>query len=110
MAKIFISYAHSDGAEAAEQLLHELRERHDVWLDRERLNGGASWSKTIEDEIDSREIVLALLSKKSDSSIVCRGEHLRAGRKGKRVIPIRLQADANIPIYLEPLHYLEYAA
>ena len=108
MARIFVSYAHSDGAAAAERS-SELYAQHDVWIDRERLHGGASWSATIEQEIDSRDILLALLSHESDSSIVCRGEHLRAGRKGKRVIPVRLQPNAEITIYFEALNYIDYA-
>ena len=69
MARIFLSYAHSDGATAAKQLLSDLSPQHDVWLDRERLHGGgATWSRTIEREIDSRDILLALLSHESGSS------------------------------------------
>lgn len=95
MARLFLSYAHSDGAAAAEQLTAELSSHHDVWMDRERLHGGAIWSHSIEEEIDSSDIVLALLSHGSHSSIVCRGEHLRAGRKGKRFIPLRLTPDTD---------------
>jgi hypothetical protein len=111
MARVFLSYAHADGTDAAQDLVRRLSPAHDVWLDRERLNGGASWSREIEQEIDSRDVLLALLSEGAYESIVCRGEQLRALRKGKRVVPIKLQKSGEVvPIYLEAAHFLEYSA
>jgi len=72
-----------------------------VWLDTQRLEGGDLWSNAIEGEIDHTEIVLALLSHGSYVSEICRGEQLRALRKGKCVIPLLVQNDCEIPIYLE---------
>ena len=74
MASYVISYAHSDGSEAAEGLKAVLEARgHTAWLDTERLKGGANWSLNIEEAIDKCDTLLALMSNESYRSLVCRG-------------------------------------
>ena len=52
---VFISYAHTDGAELALRLQQDLAAcGFDVWLDKRRLTGGASWTVQIERAIDAR--------------------------------------------------------
>jgi len=104
--KIFISYARKDGRDLALKLQTTLQAQDfDVWLDTSEIDGGASWSSDIEDAIDTCQTLLALLSEGSYHSEICRGEHLRALRKGKRVIPILVQTDVDRPIYLEGGNY-----
>lgn len=56
--RIFISYAHKDGANLALRVHADLTNKgFDVWLDRSRLRAGAVWSR----EVDTCEIVIALL-------------------------------------------------
>jgi hypothetical protein len=87
-SRVFISYARKDGADLAQRLQADLKQRgFDAWLDIQRLRPGAVWSTGIETEIDSREVTLALLSPGSYSSEICRAEQLRALDKGNRVIP-----------------------
>src|SRR5690349_19961229 len=87
--RIFISYAHKDGVELATHLQTDLTGSGlDAWLDVQRLQAGATWTSAIEREIDSREIILALLTPGSYQSEICRAEQLRALRKDKRVIPL----------------------
>ena len=51
-SRIFISYAHKDGAELAQRLQADLKEQgFDAWLDTQRLSGGVVWSAEIEREI-----------------------------------------------------------
>ena len=89
MAYIFISYARQDGRELALRLQDDLRrDGHHVWLDTSDISGGASWSREIEEAIERCDIELALLSAGSFRSEICRAEHLRALRKGKRVVPL----------------------
>ena len=61
--KIFISYAHKDGAELAQRLLADLtRPGFDAWLDVPRLAGGDIWTSAIEEALDQAQVVLAGLT------------------------------------------------
>jgi hypothetical protein len=106
--KVFISYAHKDGTELASRLNADLTKNgYDVWLDKARLQGGESWSRDIEAAIDRADTVLALMSLGSYDSEVCRGEQLRGLRRGKCVIPVRLQSKADIPVFLEARQFCD---
>ncbi len=100
--RIFISYSHKDGGELAIRLLEDLTERgYYVWLDKERVKVGSSWSRDIEENLDLSEVVVAVLSAGSLESKVCRGEQLRSLQKNKCVIPVLAQSGADRPVYLE---------
>jgi WD40 repeat protein len=103
---IFISYAHADASEVAARLWQDLsREGFDVWFDRRRIAGGASWTTEIETALDGCDILLALLTAGSYASDLCRAEQLRGLRKGKRVIPLLVQPASEIPLHLESKNY-----
>src|SRR5271157_1707317 len=107
--RIFISYAHRDGAQLAERLQKDLEAKGlDAWLDKQRLEGGASWTKDIESALDEAEYVLALLTPGSYVSEICRAEQLRSLRKGKCVIPLLAQRGTEIPLHLEPKNYRDF--
>src|ERR1700730_14352801 len=108
---VFISYAHQDGAALGGQLQRDLALRGwDVWLDSARLTEGASWTVEIEQALDRSDFVLAILSRGSYRSDTCRAEQLRSLRKGKCLIPILAQGDAERPIHLESKQYIDFAA
>ena len=108
--RIFISYAHKDGAELARRLERDLAsEGLDAWLDTQRLHGGAIWTSAIEQEIDCRQVTLALLTPGSYESEICRAEQLRSLRKGKRVIPLLASKDADRPLHLEARQYRDFS-
>jgi tetratricopeptide (TPR) repeat protein len=108
--RVFISYAHKDGAELAQRLRTDL-EKHELepWLDKRRLTTGASWSVEIELALDRCDVVLALLSKGSFVSDICRAEQLRSLRRGKPVFPILVQSDADRPLHLETKQFLDFS-
>jgi WD40 repeat protein len=109
-SKLFLSYAHKDGGNLAPRLLKDLADcGYDPWLDRERLTGGSSWSREIEEHLDQADIVLALLSAGSFESEICRGEQLRSLRKNKCVIPLLVHTGADRPVYLEAKHFLDFS-
>jgi WD40 repeat protein len=60
----------------------------DAWFDTRRLEPGSTWSFEIERAIDACEAMLVLMTSGSYASEICRGEQIRAGRQGKRLIPI----------------------
>lgn len=105
-AIIFISYARRDGAELAARLHDDLCKRDfDVWVDTDRLEGGSTWTKKIEEALDRSEIILALLTPGSYVSEVCRAEQLRGLRKGKCVIPVLGIEGSDVPLHLEAKNY-----
>jgi hypothetical protein len=78
ISRVFISYAHKDGAKLAAQLKEDflLETGFDTWLDNtKRLTGSDLWPNAIEKAIDDADIVIALLSHASDVSEVCRGSN-----------------------------------
>jgi hypothetical protein len=107
--RVFISYAHRDGAELARRLQKDLATQFDIWLDTQRLTAGDIWSGEIEEAIDRARVVLALLSAGSYLSDICRAEQGRALEKGKCVIPIRVQTDCDIPLYLQTRQWLDFS-
>src|SRR5271166_4444463 len=107
--RIFISYARKDGASLAQRLQKDLKEQgFDAWLDTQRIHGGAVWSTQIEREIDARQVTVAVLTDGSYKSGICRGEQIRAMRKGKRLIPVLGTQGADIPVYIEALNYRDF--
>ncbi|HLJ27479.1 MAG TPA: NB-ARC domain-containing protein [Candidatus Angelobacter sp.] len=107
--RIFISYARRDGAKLAVRLQRDLTARNfDAWLDTQRLRGGAVWSREIEQEIDTRQVTIALLSPGSYASEVCRAEQLRALDKGNRVIPVLAAKGADRPLHLYARQYRDF--
>ncbi|MBC7870537.1 MAG: toll/interleukin-1 receptor domain-containing protein, partial [Chitinophagaceae bacterium] len=108
--KIFISYAREDARDIAIRLRDDLIDSgHDTWLDLSEIAAGASWSWDIEAAIESADIVLALMSQGSYVSEICRAEQQRALRKNKRLIPLMVQSDADRPLYLENMNYLDFS-
>jgi WD40 repeat protein len=110
--RIFLSYARKDGVELARRLYDDLTARgFEAWLDQHRIAAGASWTDEIEQALDRAAFFLALLTRGSYESEICRAEQLRALRKGKLVIPLLGQSDPDVvPLYLEGKHYRDLAA
>ncbi len=108
--RIFISYAREDAVELAFRLRDSLiAAGHNAWMDTSEIHAGTSWSRDLEDAIERSDIVLALLSASAYVSEICRAEQMRAIRKNKRLLPIMVQSDADRPIYLENMHYLDFS-
>lgn len=111
LCRVFISYAHRDGAELAQRLEKDLSGKGlDVWLDKRRIGGGAAWSMEIEREIKTRQVVIALMSPGSYASEICRAEQLLALESGIRVIPVLAMAlkGSDRPIYLYARQYRDF--
>jgi len=107
--RIFISYSRKGGAVLAQRLQKGLKEQgFDAWLDTERIDAGAVWSAEIEREIDTREVMIALLSPGSYKSEICRAEQIRALDKGKRVIPVIAVKGTDRPLYLYARQYRDF--
>src|SRR5258708_8750132 len=105
-----ISYARQDAAELALRLQKDLAAAgFEVWLDTQRIGGGAGWTVEIEEAIDRAQVGLALLTPGSYSSEICRAEQLRSLRTGKCVIPVLAGYGAEVvPIHLEGKNWRKY--
>ena len=110
--KIFLSYARKDGSELARRLCDDLKAHgFEAWLDQRRISGGASWTDEIEQALDAAAFFLAVMTRGSYESEICRAEQLRALRTGKLVIPLLGQPDPNVvPLHLETRNYRDLAA
>src|ERR1035437_6954164 len=109
--KVFISYAWIDGADLAQRLQRDLRDKgYDAWIDRQRLQAGCSWTREIEAALDEADYVLALMTRGSYASEICRAEQLRSLRKGKCVIPLKVQPGTEIPLHLETKNWCDFTA
>src|ERR1700683_472273 len=105
----FISYARKDGYDFASRLFRDLETtKCQAWLDKEYLQPGVNWAADIEKAIDSSNHLVAVLTQAYFDSEICRAEHMRALRKGKIVIPLLLQRDADRPLELEHLNYQDF--
>ena len=108
--KVFISYARQDGGHLAQGLARDLGAAGlDVWLDTGRIGGGGSWTKQVEQALDTCHVAIALLTAGSYVSELCRAEQLRALRKDKCVIPVLAQPSAEVPLHLEAKHYRNFS-
>jgi WD40 repeat protein len=108
--RIFISYARKDSMELAQRIQGDLQQAgFDAWLDTKRFKGGANWTEEIEQEIDARQLTLALLTPGSYQSEICRAEQLRTLRRGKRLIPLLAAKDADRPLHLEARQYRDFS-
>ena len=114
-AVIFISYARRDGLPLALRLHKALSEtawikEWQVFFDQQIL-AGESWTDVLDRAIDECDVCLALISSGSYASPICRAEHLRALRLGKRVMPLIVGgAFDSIPTYLEHLQFLDFSS
>lgn len=71
--RVFVSYARVDGAQLALRLEKDLTAAgFDVWLDTQRIHGGASWTEEIEHAIDRAQVALAVLTRGSYQSATLR--------------------------------------
>lgn len=110
MVSVFISYARRDASDLALRLSTNLQEAGFApWLDVAAIEGGAWWTQEIEKAIDGCEFLLALISPGSRLSKVCDAELQRADRKGKRIIPILVQAGTDRPLLLEGAQFRDFS-
>src|SRR5271166_2565647 len=107
--RIFVSYAHRDGADLARRLQADLTANgFDAWLDAHRLEAPAVWSTEIEREIDAREVTVALLTPGSYESEICRAEQHRCLRKGRRLVPVLAASGADRPLNVYARRYRDF--
>lgn len=106
---IFISYSRHD-AEIVNEIIEDCRSLgHDVWYDKE-LSGGQSWWNQILKNIRECELVLFVVSKKSNNSTACKREYTYAFELNKRILPIIIdEVSSNLlPPELTAIHFVDF--
>lgn len=110
--RVFISYAHPDRP-FAKRLADDLGNRgYEVWTP-DLLAAGENWVKAINAALRDAPVFIALISEDYNRSANTASELATAlavsgeGAKGRTILPVRLQADAQIPPFLNQFVWLD---
>ena len=110
---LFLSYSAVDGADFALQLADALASgppAYPVWLDRRDLQPGEDWDEQIAEALQTCRAVLFVMTEDSvEPGSVCKQEWGRALKYKKPVIPLRLDADAELPFRLGARQYIDFS-
>ena len=79
-----------------------------MWLDTNRIRGGASWGREIEQALNDCDVLVAVLTPASYVSEICRAEQIWALDEGKVVIPVLAAAGTPVPIHLKGRQWRKY--
>lgn len=100
MTRIFISYARADGAEIATNLANQLRAlNHQVFYDVDSLRAGTHWRAELSRRIKWAEIILVVVTPKSNDSDYVYQEVKEAADAGKILIPVKV-GSTTLPVHL----------
>jgi hypothetical protein len=105
MSHIFISYAHKN-RDFALTLASDLDRYYDVWIDKEKIDGGLEWENSIDQALKSCGAFVVGVSTDSNSSEWVARETLRAEQLKKHRIPLMIQGE--LPLRLLNLHYIDF--
>lgn len=99
MAKIFLSYARADASEIAEELADQLRIDHEVFLDKHSIRAGAQWKKELSRRVKWADLMVVLVTPKSNDSDYVYEETLQAATLEKPIIPVQVEGTP-LPVHL----------
>lgn len=108
MANVFVSHAGTDTA-AALHVVEWLRaEGHEVFLDRDRIDGieiGEDWATRLQERLRWSDAVICLLSAAYARSTWCTAEVAIAKSNGSRLLPLTLEDGADHSFVAHLQHY-----
>jgi len=108
----FLSYSKIDGLDFARALADRLLGTPPpirVWLDERELQAEADWDEQIVEALRTCTGLLFLMTRDSvHSKSECKREWTRALRYKKPIIPLLVDAKAEMPYRLEPRQYLDF--
>jgi tetratricopeptide (TPR) repeat protein len=109
---IFISYAHDDSSEFAEETHNALEtKRYNMWLDALDIPKGANWPLTIQQAILSCRALVFIISPESIKSKVCMNELTQAHISDLPIIPLNYidVGKGNLPFLINNINYIDCA-
>lgn len=113
--KVFISHSHKD-KEVVRRLADDLRRYDfDVWLDEDLISPGEQWTDKINESLESSDVVLIIMSHNTSESRFQTSEiafAVASQRKhpSKRVIPILIEKNAEVPFFLRDIVYCDLSS
>src|SRR6266567_2311527 len=112
--RFFISYSRGDAAGFAGQLADRLvagPPSYPVWLDVRDEQPGLDWDNQIRDAIQVGPGLLFVMTRDSvQDHSACKPEWVWALKYKKPVIPLRVDADAELPFRLSSRQYIDFSA
>ena len=108
----FISYSNADAEEFAHKLARQLQAGPPplpVWLDDVEIKPGQDWDDQIVDALrDCRTLLFVMTPDSVVPTSGCKKEWTRALKYKKPIIPLLLNAKAEMPFRLEPRQYIDF--
>ena len=103
---VFLSYTRAD-MEAALQIRRALEQAgHVVWQDLTAIKGGDEWIKSIETGVERSYALVMVVSAASQKSEWVQIEYLHAKRRGKLIVPIRVDG-SEIPTVMLAMNVVQ---
>jgi TIR domain len=112
-ARYFVSYSRVDAETFARQLRDELLAgppSYGVWLDVRDLRPGLDWDTQVRDALQAcRGVLFVMTADSVQDHSVCKAEWVWALKYKKPVIPLRLDAGAELPFRLASRQFLDFS-
>ena len=109
----FVSYSRIDGAEFARRLADQLivgPPSYAVWLDARDEQPGVDWDEQITEAIQTCQgLLFAMTSDSVQAHSACKSEWVWALKYKKPVIPLRVDAGADLPFRLSSREYIDFS-
>jgi hypothetical protein len=106
---VFVSYAHVDSA-LANKIKGDLRRNGvSVWIDERLKAGDLAWRKQLEIAIREQQNFLFLMTPKCVSSEYCQWELKTAQELKKRIIPVLLAEETDVPESILEMQYIDFS-
>ena len=109
----FVSYSRIDGTEFARRLADQLivgPPSYAVWLDARDEQPGVDWDEQITEAIQTcHGLLFAMTSDSVQAHSACKSEWVWALKYKKPVIPLRVDAGADLPFRLSSREYIDFS-